>query len=103
MGYNLPKHTLHDNVSDKETSCGDSKHHVHSGWSCQTGFRKWSKLSNLFGAIRHREPLRDIWDQSKRKETINESKTSKILHQSISGAKKEETIFIHYNPWLKRA
>jgi len=31
MGYNLPKHTLHDNVSDKETSRGDSKHHVYSG------------------------------------------------------------------------
>ena len=103
MGYNLPKHTLHDNVSDKETSRGDSKHHVYSGWSCQTGFRKWSKLSNLFGVIRHREPPRDIWNQSKRKETINESKTSEILHQSIYGATQEETTFIHDNPWLNRA
>ena len=40
MNYYLPKRTIHDNVSYKETNGGDSKHHVHGGESSQPDFLK---------------------------------------------------------------
>jgi len=85
MFYNPPKHSLHSNVSDKETDSGHTRHNVHNWKSSQPTFKKWNRLSNLFGTIRRHEPPRDIWDKPQKKETINGSNAQKILHGPVLG------------------